>query len=155
MAVAAPNFSLGGLQASEMRKPRPNSRNAGHAPINSAIATPARRTRTRTAEPSVKRRNPASDTFSRPSARARSMGELCAPLGVSIAVAVMDFFNISRAEHAGNEDGASSSAAHPGVGSLLLDVGVPHLLDQRLHIGGHGDVVEILRHLVALVISPF
>src|SRR5579871_79761 len=88
MAVAAPNFSFGGLHESEKRKPKPNSWNAGHAPRKRDTATPARRIRTRRAAANVMARKAESPSLSRERAALRLTAASWRDFGAETAVAV-------------------------------------------------------------------
>src|SRR5579863_10343485 len=118
--------------------------------MNSEITTPSRSTRTRTAAPSANRRKPLSENFSRASARARSIGELRAALGVWSVVAVIVDFNFA---HFPGNSAAGTPAPLPDP-SFLLDVLIPHCLDQLDDVVRHRDIVEVLRHLAALLVCP-
>jgi hypothetical protein len=72
-----------------MKKSRPKCWNAGHAPMNSVIATPSNRIRTSDADPNVMKRKPASRSFSLPSAALRSLGRLPEVSVAGIADAVI------------------------------------------------------------------
>src|SRR5258706_3046281 len=151
MGTSAPNCSVTGFHCGLAMKPSPNVRRAGRLPATSETIIPASSNRTKNAKNRVASRNRRSsrccllrlvpgialDT------EEKLEGLRDSPSSVSATLLIL----------------AASGRAVPctlpdGLTCRVLDLALPRRLDQNHHVVGHGDVVELERHRVAVFISP-
>src|SRR5262249_35976743 len=169
MAGSAPNFSVTGFQLSEVRKPRPKACQAGSEPCRSASMTPASSTSTVMAEIRVSDLNAISPPRKRRSVAARlsSAWTVAISLPTTAAASIISkaLHSVAAATCRKAEDRNGQRPSYPlaylslvhgedRLAGRVLDVAGPHLLDFVDDLVRHGDVVELLGHLVAVLVRP-
>src|SRR6266513_304665 len=149
MGTSAPNCSVTGFQWGLVTNPGPNARSAGRLPATSETMIPASRIRTRNAKNRVASRNSRSSRccFLRfASGMVLDTGEIPESLRDRPSIVSATLLILAAPD--------SPRRLPNAFPARVFDLVLPRRLDQRYHVVGHGDVVELEGHRVAVPVGP-